>query len=108
MDMRARSSSPQGGWLQVELERALTVCLPEVEYAKTSEVQVKMRRRWRMHRAIFTCLGVAIALAMFGNCLSMPCASKKWMDDGYGGKIWIWRSGDNPDCNATSNGERKE
>ena len=38
MDMRARSSSPQEGWLQVELVRALTVCLPEVEYAETSEV----------------------------------------------------------------------
>ena len=26
------------------------------------------------------------------------------MDDGYGGKIYA----DNPDCNATSNGERKD
>ena len=59
-----------------------------------------------MQKASLTRLGVAIALAMFENCSSMPCneSSKIWIWDGYGGKIYV----DNPDCSTTSNGERKD
>ena len=59
-----------------------------------------------MQKASLTRLGVAIVLAMFENCSSMPCneSSKIWIWDGYGGKIYV----DNPDCSTTSNGERKD
>ena len=57
-----------------------------------------------MQRAFFTCLGVAMALNIFGTSTPMPSneSLKIWMDDGYGGMIYV----DNPDCNATYNGER--
>ena len=65
-----------------------------------------MRGRCRMKKPSLTRLGVVLALAMFENCSSMPCdkSSKIWIWDGYGGKIYV----DNPDCSATSNGERKD